>query len=263
MDFLKKHYEKILLTLALLGSVGLLVAMPLFISADQEAAQQHADTLIHPKVAPLPDLDLDGPNQIIQRLGSPFVLDLETTNKLFNPLEWQKTLDGQLIRKDDIGDKVLQVTNITPLYLVLKLDKVETNELGVRYSIAVQHQAAVKVAAQRPQHRYVSVGDKANDTFQLLSVKGAPESPDGLVLKLVDSGETIELAADKPYQRVDAYAASLWYGPERKLFPARRVGASIAFGGEEYNIVAITAEEVILSAQSNQKRTKLRYTPTP
>jgi len=263
MDFLKKHYEKILLTVALLGSVGLLVAMPLFISADQEAAKQHAETIFHPKVTPLPDLDLDGQNQILQRLGSSFTLDLETTNKLFNPLEWQKTVDGQLIRKDNIGDKALQVKNITPLYLVLKLDKVETNELGVRYSIAVQHQAAVKVAAQRLQHRYVSLGDKANDTFQLLSVKGAPESPDGLVLKLVDSGETVELSADKPYQRVDGYVASLWYGPERKPFPARRVGANIAFGGEEYNIVAINAEEVILSAQSNQKRTKLRYTPTP
>ena len=39
MDFLKKHYEKILLTVVLLGSVGLLVAMPFFIKADQEDAE--------------------------------------------------------------------------------------------------------------------------------------------------------------------------------------------------------------------------------
>ena len=263
MDFLKKHYEKILLTVVLLGSVGLLVAMPLFIKADQEDAEQHKTRLINGKVAPLPDLDMGLQNQLSQRLNGSFNLDLETTNKLFNPLEWQKTLDGRLIKKENIGSKALTIVKINPLYLILKLDKIETNEPVARYLIGVVKQAAVKVSAQHVQHRGVSQGDKANDTFQLLGVKGAPESPDQLILKLVDSNETIALTPDKPYQRVDGYSVDLRYDPERKSFPARRVGASITFGGEEYNIVAISEDEVILSAQSNQKRTKLRYAPTP
>ena len=263
MDFLKKHYEKILLTVVLLGSVGLLVAMPLFIKADQEEGAHQESTLLHGKVAPLPDLDMSLENTLSQRLNGGFSLDLETTNKLFNPLEWQKTLDGRLIKRENIGDKALTIVKINPLYLILKLDKVETNELGARYLIAVQRQAATKAAAQRVQHRGVAVGEKANDTFQLLSVKGAAESPDQLVLKLVDSNETITLTPDKPYQRVDGYSVDLRYDPERKSFPNRRVGATIGFAGEEYNIVAIGPDEVILSAQSNQKRTKLRYAPTP
>ena len=263
MDFLKKHYEQILLTVALLGSVGLLVAMPLFIKADQEDAEPHKTRLINGKVAPLPDLDMGLQTQLSQRLSGSFNLDLETTNKLFNPLEWQKTLDGRLIKRENIGSKALTIVKINPLYLVLKLDKVETNEPAARYLIAVQHQAATKPALQKVQHRGVSPGDKANDTFQLLSVKGAPESPDQLVLKLVDSNETIVLTPDKPYQRPDGYSVDLRYDPERKSFPARRVGNSISFGGDEYNIVAISEDEVILSAQSNQKRTKLRYAPTP
>ena len=263
MDFLKKHYEKILLTVALLGSVGLLVAMPFFIQADQKDADEHKNVFFHGKVAPLPDLDMGLQNQLSQRLNGSFNLDLETTNKLFNPLEWQKTLDGRLIKRENIGSKALTIVKINPLYLILKLDKVETNEPVARYLIGVQHQASTKPALQKPQHRGVSPGEKANDTFQLLSVTGAPENPDQLILKLVDSNETITLTPDKPYQRVDGYSVDLRYDPERKSFPARRVGASITFAGEEYNIVAISEDEVILSAQSNQKRTKLRYAPTP
>ena len=36
MDFVKKHYEKILLTVVLLGLVGALVFLPFLIASDQQ-----------------------------------------------------------------------------------------------------------------------------------------------------------------------------------------------------------------------------------
>jgi len=126
----------------------------------------------------------------------------------------------------------------------------------------VQHQAAVRASQQRMQHHYVSVGDK-NDTFQLLSIVGAPEKPDQLVVKLADSGETVTLQGTQPYQRIDGYSADLRYDPEHKVFAGRRVGAVVSFGGDDYNIVAIEADKVILSNQSNQKRIEFKYTPAP
>ena len=39
------------------------------------------------------------------------------------------------------------------------------------------------------------------------------------------------------------------------------MGSVVEFGGEDYIIVAIHQNEVILSAQSNQKKTTLRYAP--
>ena len=259
MDFLKKHYEKILLTVALLGSVGLLVSMPFFIAADRKEADSHTNPTTH-RPKPLPELDLTPQEQLIQRLKVPFALDLETTNKLFNPVEWQKTPDGLLVRRESLGEKAFAVAKITPLCLVLELDKVETNELGsARYSIGVQHQAAAKASQQRMQHRYVSVGEK-NDTFQLVSLQGPPENPSQLTLKLLDSGETVTLQGSTPYKRVDAYSADLRYDPERKNWVNRRTGDALSFGGEDYNIVAIEADKVILSNQSNQKRTEFKYT---
>jgi hypothetical protein len=260
MDFIKKHYEKILLGAVLLGLVGLAVFLPFVIASDQQKLKDVTDTVINPRAVPLPDLNLTNENEAFRRLQSSYKLDFESTNKLFNPVEWQKKPDGTFIKASQLGPEVCTISNITPLYLVLTLDSVETNELGVRYVIGVEHQAAPMAAMRHKQQRYASVGEK-KDAFTLVQVTGAPENPDQLILKLTDSGELATVSKDKPFRRVDGYAADLRYDPEKKFFPARRVGSVISFGGEDYIIVAIEQDMVILSAQSNQKKTTLRYTP--
>jgi len=259
MDFLKKHYEKILLTVVLLGSVGLLVSMPFVIQAERGEVTQHVATAGR-HATPLDVPDFSTRTQLGQRLANPTPLDLETTNRLFNPEEWQKTLDGRLVRRASLGEKQFVVTGIRALNLVLWLDKVDTNELGARYSIAVQHQAALRAYQQRLQHESVSVGDKTK-TFQLIQVQGPPENPTALDLKLLDSGETVTLHGSTPYKRVDAYAADMRYDPEHLVLIGKRVGDTVNFAGDNYNIVAIEAGKVILSNQSNQKRTEFKYTP--
>jgi hypothetical protein len=230
------------------------------IASDQQKLKDVTDTVINPRAVPLPDLNLTNENEAFRRLQSSYKLDFESTNKLFNPVEWQKKPDGTFIKASQLGPEVCTISNITPLYLVLTLDSVETNELGVRYVIGVEHQAAPMAAMRHKQQRYASVGEK-KDAFTLVQVTGAPENPDQLILKLTDSGELATVSKDKPFRRVDGYAADLRYDPEKKFFPARRVGSVISFGGEDYIIVAIEQDMVILSAQSNQKKTTLRYTP--
>jgi hypothetical protein len=177
-------------------------------------------------------------------------------------MEWQRALDGiTLIPVKNTGLHVAVVTNIIPLYLVLSLESTATNELGARYVIGVEKQAEKIPAKRRRQSRYVSVGEKANDTFALLEVKGAPESPDALVLKLVDTGELATILRDKPYRRVDAYAADFRYDPEKKAFHSRRIGDKFSFGGVDYVVVEVNQNELILSDQSNQKKTSLPFVP--
>ena len=55
------------------------------------------------------------------------------------------------------------------------------------------------------------------------------------------------------------WAMDLSYPPETKQFTEKRQRETITLGGEDYNIVAITQNEVVLSARSNNKRTTLRY----
>ena len=69
----------------------------------------------------------------LARLQSPYKLDFSTTNKLFNPIQWQKTPDGRLIKicpGNEVGPEAVVITKITPLYLILTLDSIETNELA-------------------------------------------------------------------------------------------------------------------------------------
>lgn len=262
MQFLKKHYEKILLGMVLAGLIGVLVFMLFYIAADKEAMEENVNSLINPSVRPLKDLDLTTNSVAMARFQSPYVLDFETGNKVFNPFDWQKTPDGRLVKKaTSTGPQIAVVTNITPLYLVLSLDSIVTNEFGARYVIGVQKQAAPTPAKRGKQQRFVSVGDKANDTFALLEVKGPPENPESLVLKLVDSGETVTVKRDKPFYRVDSYMADFRYDPEKKIFRNRRSGDKVSFGGTDYLVVEVNRNELILADQSNQKKTSLPFTP--
>jgi hypothetical protein len=259
MDFLKKHYEKILLGVMLLGLIGVLVFMLFYIASDKEQMATRGDTLTKPHVKPLPDLDTNLENTAINRLKSPYSLDFDSTNKLLNPMKWQKAMDGTLIPTDKkTGPQMVTVTAITPLSLIISLDSVINNELGARYVIKVERQAAPTPAKRQPARHYVSVGEK-NDSFTLESIKGAPENPDSLQLKLADSNEDVTITKDKPYSRIEAYMADFRYDPERKVFRARRVGDRISFGGADYVVVEVNPNELILMDQSNQKKTSLPF----
>ncbi len=67
------------------------------------------------------------------------------------------------------------------------------------------------------------------------------------------------MSKDQPFRRIDGYMVDLKYAPENKTWTNRRVGASLSFNGEDYNIVAITENEVVLSAKSNQKKWTVKY----
>jgi hypothetical protein len=262
MDFLKRHYEKILLGLVLAGLIGVLVFMLFYIASDQKEMAEKGEGLIHPRVTALTNLDLMVQSNAMTRMESAYLLDFETGNKLFNPLEWRKYPDGRIVplkTGNEVGLKAVIVTNIAPLYLILSLNKVVTSELGVRYTVGVERQAAVTAAKRQKQSRFVSMGDKANDFFSLVAVKGAPENPDALVLKLVDDGEEISISRDKSFLHVEAYTADFRYPPDNIAFRNQRIGSKVFFNGTDYLVVEVNQNELILADQTNQKKTSLPF----
>lgn len=261
MDFLKKHYEKVLLGLMLAGLIGVLVFMLFYIAADKADMENKRTSLTNPHVKELTNLDMTMMDSAILRLKSSYQLDLETTNKLLNPMEWQRAMDNSLIPVKNTGLHVAVVTNIAPLYLVISLVSSTTNELGARYVISVERQAAPTLQKRRLTQHFVSPGDKANEAFTLLEVKGPPDNPDALTLKLADTGDVVTVSRDKPYRRVDGFMADFRYDPERKVFRGRRAGDKVSFGGVDYVVIDVNEHELILSDQSNQKKTSLPFAP--
>jgi hypothetical protein len=194
---------------------------------------------------------------------------------LFNPVQWQKQKDGTLIKNatgHETGPEAAVVTKITPLYYTITLDSVTTNELGARYAFSIEDQSAAIPSQRRKRPHFASMG-KGNDTvldktvtgknegFILKEVKGPPENPDQLVLILADTQTNAIVLKDKPFRRVDAYSADLRYDLGNYRGTGLRAGDHLSFAGDDYNVIAIGENEVILLAQSNQKKYTLRYAP--
>ena len=142
MEFIRRNYEKIILGAVLLGLVGVLVAMWFVIAADQQQMADMRNKVIPQKPVPLPDLNLSRQQAVLDRLKSPSDLDLSTTNKLFNPVQWQRQNDKTLVRAEKLGVQAAVITKITPLYFTITLDSVRTNELGARYAFTIEDQTA-------------------------------------------------------------------------------------------------------------------------
>jgi hypothetical protein len=272
MQFIKNHYEKILLGTVLLGLVGVLVAMSFVIVADREKMNQLRNSFFPKAPQPLPDLDLKAQNEAMSRLATLPVLDWSATNRLFNPVQWQVDKNGKLKKIDNdtvSGPGAVVVTKIEPLYFIITLESATTNEVGGLYTFTEEDQSASLAWERRLRRHYLAPGETVQDktvtgkdeSFKLVSVTGPSENPDELTLKLLGTGETVKLSKAKPFRRVDGFTADLSYAPDKLTFPGLRVGGSIKFGGDTYNIIGIDQNRVVLFAQSNQKRWTKTYAP--
>jgi hypothetical protein len=248
----------VLLILAV--SAGLL---PVMISGERDDLRSKADEIINIPPKALPPLNLSTQELILHQLEAGLQIDLANSNKVFNPVLWQKAPDGHLIKiqtGDEIGPRALDVTKQTPLYFTVTWDSASTNDAGVvRYAIGVEQQGSAEVSKRRKKQYFVNVGDK-NDAFQLREAKAAADGTMELDLDLTDAGKKIRISKDKPYQQEDGYTVDLKYDPENKKWTNQRVGGALNFAGENYIIVAITKTELVVLAKSNQKKTPVPIT---
>jgi hypothetical protein len=220
----------------------------------------------------LADLDLSRQTNVMDRLQSPYDLDFSTANKLFNPVMWVKNKDGTLMKittGHQIGPGAAVVAKITPLYFTIALDSVITNEPQARYVFSIEDQTAPIPAQRHKRPHYASKGETVSDKmvggknegFTLKDVKGPPENPNQLLLLPAGAQATVIVSKGNPFRRVDAYSADLKYDPEKFSVTGLRIGDHLSFAGDDYNVIAIDQSEVILLAQSNQKKYTLPYTP--
>jgi hypothetical protein len=257
MEFLKKHYEKIILGAVLVGLAVAVAFLPFIISNEQQKLKAITDVVTKPRVHPLTNLDLSISEVAIKHAGTPAMIDFGPPNRLFNPMAWQKTADNKIVPSQKLGPSSLTVTNVTPLYLILTFDSITGSS---NYVIGVEKQLAATQAQRAKKQTLCTLNPPTkNDTFTIVGIKGNPEDPAQIIVELKDTGEKVSIAKDQPFKRVDGYMADLRYEPEKKSWNGRRVTAQppqppINLNGEEYNIVAINQKEVVLSAKINGKK---------
>lgn len=258
MQFIKKNWEKVLLGLVGFGLVVAVGFLPVMVANERARLVDLRNMILTRPVKPLEAVNLAPFDAVLRRVVTPIHLDFSTTNKLFNPVRWLRAVNGTIF-PSPAGRELekLDITKITPLYLVISLETISPSDLGTRYGIVVDDQAAQR-AGQRRRQYFVSKGDK-KEAFALTNVKGPPESPSALVLELPDSDKPVEIAKEKPYRRVDGYMADLKYPPDNRNYMNRRIGDRLYIAGEEYTVASINKDEVVLSAKSNGKKYTIKY----
>lgn len=266
MDFLKKNYEKLLLGIVLIGLIAALGFLPFFIASQKQSLQEKKDSIRPVNVQQLSNLDLTVSEAAVKRAATPAMIDFGPPNRLFNPMPWQKAADGHLIPVSKVGPTALMVTNVRPMYLTISLDSVNVDASGnPTYIIGVEKPSASGVGKSRNQMSCTPTSK--NKVFSVQEVKGKPEDPTELVLQMEDTKERAVVSKTKPFERIEGYMADLRYEPEKKSWPNCRANARIspplAFNGEDYNLVALNKDEIVLSAKSNGKKWTIKANPSP
>jgi hypothetical protein len=263
MNFVKKHYEKIFLGVVLLGLFVALLYLPFAIQHNKEELDDIVNGIIQTRPKLLDPLDMSQQDAALGRVQSSYDLDFDTTNRLFNPMKWQKTPDGHWV-ENLTGNEIaagVKVVKITPLNFILRLDSVEAANSfsAARYVISVERQDAPIAPQRRPRKHYLSVGDKDAE-LSLISVTGPADNPQ-LLVQVLTSGEQVTIKKSKPFQEITSYAADLRYPPQNHQWYDQRVDSIINLYGEDYKVVVIEQNDVVISAESNHKKTTLPYQP--
>ncbi len=260
MEFLRKNYEKLVLSVVLLSLAVATALLPSWVATEKARLEKimNWESRIPPKeVKPI---NLATNEAALRRLVRPEPVKLAGVHNVFNPVQWKRMPDGSLIKVvtgEEIGPGALKIIEIRPLNTIVAYDGVTTGEL-VQYKIKVTREADKNPARRSPMTRPITAVGNRNDIFLVKDLR-PKEDPQEFVLEMLDTKDTIVVTKDKPYISVGGYTADLRYDPEKLTFLNRRVDDKLVFSGDTNKIVAITETTVTVEALSNTKRTTIHY----
>ena len=256
LDFIKAHYEKVILSVVLIGLAAAAALMPMKVSAEQEIMEQQTAGKLRPNVKELEPIILTNAIETLARVAQPSQVELSGEHNVFNPVRWQKRPDGGIIRGTEAGISALRVTAIEPLMMRVSFMRVVGTEEPFKYEIGVLNETE----GPGVRRRLGEVG-RENNMFLIQAVRGPAQQPQEIDLVLSGERTPITITPDNPYERVVGYSADFYHDKHEQKWSHLKVGDELSFGGEKYNIVAITEDEAVLSAESNKKQTTIEFKP--
>ncbi len=251
MDFLKKHYEKLILSVVLLVVAAAAFWLTQTVSAVQSSLDEQLQTRVRGSRKPLPPVDLTNSVAAVQRMSQPVNLNLSGDHNVFNPVRWIRGANPSELKPDPGRNlaATLKVVAIRPLNL--SVTYVGPTGIGdpYRYQFAIEQQHAKRPSERRPVTLSLTEGTK-NNFFLLREVRGPKDSAGEVVIELA-GGEQVTLAKGKPFEKVMGYQADLRF--ENRDFPGKRADDTLVLAGTTYKIVAIGKEELVISAPNGTR----------
>lgn len=260
MEFFRKHYEKVILSIVLLF---LAVAAAYLPARVQAVNRDIADVIERENPKPFTPLNTETNVAILKQSQKKLRVKLSgSKHNLFNPVGWIKNKDGNLI-KDRFygmrGPEALIAKKIDPLYFSIEYDNIITNSAEIFYSFGVTRQADAKKANRRRMMRRVRIGEET-DIFTLKEVKGGLARPEEFVIRLLADNREIRVSSKKsePYLEIAGYTVDLVYRPDERKFNAKRRGDTIKIAKRWYEIVVVSENEVVVKDSITTKQTTIR-----
>jgi hypothetical protein len=257
MEFLKKHYEKLILSVVLLGLAAVAATLPMKVNQEKQREEERKTSLLSPKVNPFPPVDLSTNKAILEKVKAPIHFDIAGKHNLFNPVPWVERPNGELVKvQGNVGIDALQVTAIHPLHMVVSFDEViptsgPNNTTEYKYQVTVIREGA---AHDAKQSRAMSVGLTAGGIGTLKDLQGAdPANPAGLVLVLPDRTQ-VTITKDKPFSKIIAYAADLNCSLPPLDKKMAKEGDPLILGTDVYNVRVVDENSVTLQDKRTQKQ---------
>jgi len=255
MDFLKKHYEKVILSVVLLGLAGAAALLPLRMQSNQEKIDKAKSGPPKGKLPYAPD-NLSTNIALLERAKRPSPLQLAPPHYLLNPVLWKRVPpEKQLVKienPDQLGPRSLAITNITPLFLRLEFKGVEGTAEKRFYRVIMTREGSQAKGQRTPMPRLVSLNRQVDNLFTAREVVGPEDNPDVLVVFLTDNNQRVVLEKDKEFKHPAGFAADLRYVPDGKTFLDKRAKDNIEFAGKKFTIVEVTENEVTVADPSGR-----------
>jgi hypothetical protein len=261
MNFLKKHYEKIILAVVLLAVAGVSFGMLFYVRNKRETLDAQLTEKVRGKQKELKPVDLATATAALARLTNSATVELAGEHNTFNPLYWMYDKNKNLVPVRDRSALVgLKVDRIIPLNLSITLSATAGTGEPYRYQFIIGQEYEKQKAKRGPTTTSLQVGSK-NDIFILRDVSGPKDNATGATIQLIRGAEEVALSLNKPFTKQIAWAADLSYsevpGDNGKPMNGKRADDSLVIRGITYKIVAITKDEVVISSP-NQVRTTIK-----
>ncbi|MEN9572823.1 MAG: hypothetical protein RL514_678 [Verrucomicrobiota bacterium] len=275
MEFLKNHYEKLILGLTLLLLAAGAVVLVFQAGSVQAELDGYRKTIVESDgKRPAAD-DSKARRELLARVSRPPQTDFVNVHKVFNPDAWYVDTNGNLIAGTNVGVGRLVVQSITPQNLILWLESVggtvgrESVKINAirQFGRTVADQGKKQLSLSLTTTNAVNMLDNASK-LQVFAreIGGSPDNPE-VKLELIEPGKEplkFTLSKAQGFTNVFEYIAFIVYPVESNfVWRAARKGQPLAFAGDTNIVVEITATNVVVRANSNDKATTVPLGPPP
>jgi hypothetical protein len=257
MQFLKRHFEKIILS-AVLAGLGA-AAVWLSVAVKDAQVSLTAGVSNAPPAKAWVEPPLATYNDALQSLKAVPAFSLTGEHNLFNSGTWKRLRDGSLVKMKQSGVEALAVTEIRPLYFSITLD----DTTGAGYYLITKHGLG-------PQQRYFSpIGAKASPRipYPVVGTNSAPGNPSVLMLQvqIPETEETVSVSAKAPYKSLEGYEVDLKYSASdvTNVFLKRHLEDTLQLSEDFFKIIAVSSNAVTVQDTRTSQKTEKQWNAQP